>query len=93
MVLGEASFHVVSACKERSGRQAITALKRCFSCNDSQQHTIDRIIDDLRVLKLGESVTAHDHINKFMELIESLSILGEEIPPQTNRNFLLNTII
>ena len=70
--------HVASAYKERPGHQAMTALKRWFSGNDAQQNTIDSIIDDLRALKLDESMTACECINEFMELMESSSALGEK---------------
>ena len=53
------------------------ALKKWFSSNEDQQNTIDGVIEDLRNLKLDECTTAHDYINKFMRLIESLKTLKE----------------
>ena len=64
----------------------MTALKIWFSSNNVQLNTIDSIHDDLRALKLDDTITAHEHTNKFMNLIEPLSTLGKEIPPQTARN-------
>ena len=51
------------------------------------------ILDYLRALKLDEYVTEHEHVNKFMDLTESLSTLVEEMAPQISRNLLLNSMI
>ena len=37
-----------------------------FCVNDAQQSTIDRMIDELRILKLDETIKVHEQSNKFM---------------------------
>ena len=64
-----------------------------FCVNDAQQSTIDRMIDELRILKLDETIKVHEQSNKFMQLIKSLSTLGEEVLPQNARNMFLNNTI
>ena len=71
----------------------MTALKKWFSGNDAQQSTIDSMLDDLSVLKLDETATSHGHIKKSMDIVESLSTIGEEIPLQNARNLFLNNTI
>ena len=70
----------------------MTALKRWFSGNKSQQNMVDSIFDELLILKFDECATAHEHMNQFMRLIESLKTSQEEIPPQTAHNLFLNKI-
>ena len=80
-VLDGTAHHVVAAGDHRSGYQAMTALKKWFSGNEAQHNTIDSILEDLSNLKLDECVTAHECINKFIRLIESLKTLKEKMPP------------
>ena len=79
-VLDGTARHVVATGNYRSGYQAMTALKKWFRDNEAQHNTIDSILEDVRNLKLDEYTTAHEHINKFMRLIESLKLLKKKCP-------------
>ena len=69
----------------------MTALKKWFSGNDAQQSTIDSMLDDLSVLKLDETATSHEHIKKSMDIVESLSTIGEEIYLKLQESYSLST--
>ena len=66
-------------------------IEKWFSRNDDQQNTIDSILDDLHALKLDETVIARDHSSKLIELIESLSTIGEEIYLKLQESYSLST--
>ena len=42
------------------------------------------MLDDLRILNIDETMTTHENVNNLMDLIETLSTLGEEMPPQNS---------
>ena len=52
IMLDGTAHHVVSACKNRSRYQEMTAFTRLFSGNDAYENKIDVILDDLRILNL-----------------------------------------
>ena len=92
-VLDGTAHYVVAACEDRSGCQAMTALKKWFNGNESQQNTIDRILEELGSLKLDECKIVHEHVNQFVRLIESLNALKEEMTPQTTQKMFLNNAV
>ena len=77
VVLDGEACHAVAAYKERSEHQAMKALKRWFSGNESQKSTIGSVLDELSILKLDECAVEHDHMSQLMRLIEALRSFHE----------------